>query len=189
VSEQSWPAKVQPPPMFRPEMLVGAASPLWGYFAGAAVMGSAWWWMTRWLQPANLEALAEAAFEPAVEAVAEAIGGPVAVALVDDKDPAFPVGGESAPFSTAVLEAELSSDPSLAADLAQPPEPVLAPPEASPQVHMEAPVQAPVLAPMLAEEPAVIPASATAPDPETEIEPDQQPPPKRKAREATPKPH
>jgi hypothetical protein len=42
---------------------------------------------------------------------------------------------------------------------------------------------------MLAEEPAVIPASATAPDPETEIEPDQQPPPKRKAREATPKPH
>jgi hypothetical protein len=175
--------------MFRPEMLVGAASPLWAYFAGAAVMGSAWWWMTRWLQPANLEALAEAAFEPAVEALAEAIGGPVAVALVDDKDPAFPVGGESAPVSTAVLEAELSSDPSLAADLAQPPEPVLAPSQAAPQVHMETPL-APVLAPVLAEEPAVIPAAAAAPDPETEIEPDQQPPPpKRKAREATPKPH
>jgi len=36
---------------------VGVASPLWGYFAGAAAGGVAFWWMTRWTQPQNLEAL------------------------------------------------------------------------------------------------------------------------------------
>jgi hypothetical protein len=175
--------------MFRPELLVGAASPLWGYFAGAAVMGSTWWWMTRWLQPANLEAMAEAAFEPAVEVLAQTIGGPVAVALMDDKNPAFPVGGESAPFSTVVLEAELISDPSLAADLAQAPEPVLAAeppviPEAAPATEA-----AVIPEPALAAEPAVI--AEAAAEPETEIDPDQQQPPpsKRKTREAAPKPH
>lgn len=37
--------------------LVGVASPLWGYFAAAAAGGVAFWWMTRWTQPQNLEAL------------------------------------------------------------------------------------------------------------------------------------
>ncbi|WP_334164282.1 hypothetical protein [Phenylobacterium sp.] len=37
--------------------LVGLASPLWGYFAGVAASGVAFWWMTRWTQPQNLEAL------------------------------------------------------------------------------------------------------------------------------------
>lgn len=48
-------------PQFTPKplsqaLLVGAASPLWGFFAGAAATGVAFWWMTRWTQPANLEA-------------------------------------------------------------------------------------------------------------------------------------
>jgi predicted flap endonuclease-1-like 5' DNA nuclease len=36
---------------------IGAASPLWLAFASAAGAGVAYWWMTRWTQPANLEAL------------------------------------------------------------------------------------------------------------------------------------
>lgn len=36
---------------------VGAVSPLWGLFAGAAMTGAAWWWMTRWARPENLEAM------------------------------------------------------------------------------------------------------------------------------------
>jgi len=55
---------------------VGAVSPLWGLFAGAAISGAAWWWMTRWARPANLEALfgaaeaVTAATPPQVEALA-----------------------------------------------------------------------------------------------------------------------
>ena len=36
---------------------VGAASPLWFLFAGAASAGLAYWWMTRFTDRANLEAL------------------------------------------------------------------------------------------------------------------------------------
>ena len=32
---------------------VGLASPLWGLFAGAAMTGATWWWMTRWTRPAE----------------------------------------------------------------------------------------------------------------------------------------
>jgi predicted flap endonuclease-1-like 5' DNA nuclease len=35
---------------------LGAASPLWFAFASAASAGVAYWWMTRWVQHANLEA-------------------------------------------------------------------------------------------------------------------------------------
>lgn len=50
---------------------IGAASPLWFMFAGAASAGVAYWWMTRWMRPANLEALLAfptADAEPAEEA-------------------------------------------------------------------------------------------------------------------------
>ena len=36
---------------------LGAASPLWALFAGAALSGATWWWMSRWARPENLEAL------------------------------------------------------------------------------------------------------------------------------------
>ena len=64
-----------------PHYLLGAASPLWAYFATAAAGGVAFWMMTRWTRPVNLEALLEESstppamlseFAPAtIEAVAE----------------------------------------------------------------------------------------------------------------------
>ena len=44
-----------------PTLMMGAASPLWSYFAAAAASGVAYWWMTRWSRPANLEAFFAAA--------------------------------------------------------------------------------------------------------------------------------
>lgn len=49
-------------------ILIGATSPLWGYFMGAAATGMAWWWMTRWAEPANLEAMFGAAERAGAEA-------------------------------------------------------------------------------------------------------------------------
>jgi hypothetical protein len=65
---------------------VGLTSPLWPLFAGAAVSGAAWWWMTRWAQPANLEAMFGAAGKAeaeTVEAVAEAVVEPLADAATE----------------------------------------------------------------------------------------------------------
>lgn len=71
-----------------PNVMVGAASPLWGYFAGAAAVGVAFWWMTRPLKAPNLEALfaaGEAAALPAPEVVeAEAPFVPTAEAVVSE---------------------------------------------------------------------------------------------------------
>ncbi len=73
------------------ELMMGAASPLWGYFSGFAAAGVAWWWMTR-LTPQNLEAL-----------MARAAAGP-------DTLPA--VGGEAAPISPLVeLAREAAPEP------------------------------------------------------------------------------
>jgi hypothetical protein len=62
----------------KPETLlrvpVGLASPLWGLFAGAAVSGAAWWWMTRWTRPQNLEAMFGAEAPEAAALAAPTIG-------------------------------------------------------------------------------------------------------------------
>jgi hypothetical protein len=113
------------PILARPEALlsvpVGLSSPLWGFYAGAAVSGAAWWWMTRWARPQNLEALfgkAEAAAlgAPALEAVVEAASetliaplaaaveavaeaAAVAEAVIEPPTLAEPVGGEAAPVA------------------------------------------------------------------------------------------
>lgn len=106
-------ARAPQSPLFRPELMLGlAAFPLWGFFAGAAILGSAWWWASRWMQPLELEAMAT---------------GPLGQALVGDELPMLPVGGEAAPFGAAVLEAELVSEPEIAADLAAVAEPAAAP--------------------------------------------------------------
>jgi hypothetical protein len=136
MSQSTWSSRVQSPWLIRPEAMVGAAFPLWGYFTGAALAGTGWWWMTHWTGPAQraeeaaepaveavaetadgLATVAEAVAEPALEILAEAAGGPVAEALAGDEMPVLPVGGESAPFGAAALAAEMLSDPEIAEDL------------------------------------------------------------------------
>jgi hypothetical protein len=121
---------------------VGFVSPFWGLFAGAAMSGAAWWWMTRWARPANLEAAfgaAEAAVaepEAKVEAapVMEALEAPaetVEVAVEDAPQVASPdmaveaakepVGGESAPISPVVEAESLQTEAPAPAPEAEPP--------------------------------------------------------------------
>jgi hypothetical protein len=47
----------RPSPEAMMRIPLGAASPLWLLFAGAAMSGAAWWWMSQWTRPANLEAM------------------------------------------------------------------------------------------------------------------------------------
>jgi len=134
----------------KPEVLmrvpVGFASPLWGLFAGAAVSGAAWWWMTRWTRAENLEAIfgAAAKFEAAVEPKLAVLAAPVAEAVQSLVEPtvealveatpeplaetvetlaevplaAEPVGGEAAPISPVVeaSAAEAAPQPTLDAE-------------------------------------------------------------------------
>jgi len=65
-----------PEPKAMPQYMVGAASPLWAYFGTAALGGVAFWWMTRWARPTNLEALfakVDAIAAPMIEPVLEAV--------------------------------------------------------------------------------------------------------------------
>jgi len=48
-----------------PNLFIGAASPLWAVFGGAAVAGATWWWWSnRWREAVNIEALIALAPEP-----------------------------------------------------------------------------------------------------------------------------
>src|SRR5205814_567107 len=63
---------------------LGAASPLWGLFMGAAATGAAFWWMSQWTKPKNLEAVFGAVSKPlspelAPSAVVEAALEPAVV--------------------------------------------------------------------------------------------------------------
>jgi predicted flap endonuclease-1-like 5' DNA nuclease len=60
---------------------VGLASPLWFAFGAAASVGVAYWWMTRWAKPVNVEALAESVAAP-VLAVLEPMPMPKAPAKI-----------------------------------------------------------------------------------------------------------
>ena len=51
---------------------IGVVSPLWWAFAGAATAGVAYWWMTRWAKPFNLEAAAGGAPAEMASALEEA---------------------------------------------------------------------------------------------------------------------
>jgi hypothetical protein len=124
---------------------VGLASPLWGLFAGAAMTGAAWWWMTRWARPENLEAMFGAALEPEARTFAPAVAaatepekagpvaGTVAEALTEAPLPAAPVGGEAAPISP-VVEA-LAPEPPPEATAEATPKPRKKPGEAAAPGH------------------------------------------------------
>ncbi|MDB5431463.1 MAG: hypothetical protein JWP35_2579 [Caulobacter sp.] len=115
---------------------LGMASPLWFAFAGAAATGAAFWWMSRWANPTNLEALAgwttktadtaveaaevtaetvqEAVAEPALEAVMEFAPEPVAETL-------------AALAPEPVAEPIAEATPELVVEAAPEPEPAPAP--------------------------------------------------------------
>jgi predicted flap endonuclease-1-like 5' DNA nuclease len=50
-----------------PNLMAGAASPLWLMFGGAAVAGATWWWWSaRWREAVNVEALMATTLTPAL---------------------------------------------------------------------------------------------------------------------------
>ncbi|WP_454714784.1 phasin PhaH [Caulobacter segnis] len=77
--------KVEPETV--PHVAIGAASPLWLMFGGAAMAGASyWWWANRWREAVNLEALVALAPEPVappVESVAVLEATPVAEPVIE----------------------------------------------------------------------------------------------------------
>lgn len=159
-----------------PQLLMGAASPLWSYFAAAAAGGVAYWWMTQWARPVNLEAMlgaakilpapAALAVEPVVAVVEpmEHVLTTAPGALIETSPE--PVGGEAAPVS-AVLEIAPVVEPAPQADAAPDsfaeatPEPLLG---AEPEPVIEEP------APFAAE------TAAEAPEPAAKLRAKKPPP-------------
>jgi len=89
---------------------LGAASPFWFLYAGAASAGVAYWWLSRWREATNLEALfaktpavleleAAPAAEPEVEAAEPA------VAAEPEPEPAFVATAELLPDAAPVVDA------------------------------------------------------------------------------------
>ncbi len=75
--DRDYDLKDLPKATLRPELMVGAISPLWGYFGAAAMGGMAMWWMSRWVRPDNLEAMfdkLDGLTASAVETAQEALG-------------------------------------------------------------------------------------------------------------------
>ena len=85
---------------------LGAASPLWALFAGAAMSGAAWWWMTRWTRPANLEAVFGAAEAATAETLAEveALAAPVIEAIEEAPAALEPVVEAASGAAEAAIE-------------------------------------------------------------------------------------
>lgn len=107
---------------------VGLASPLWPLFTGVAMSGAAWWWMTRWTRPANLEAMFGAMKTVGAETQAEVLA--LAQPLAEAAD------AVTQEIAEAVAEAEAAAEPVAEAFV----EPVI---EASPEPVLEALVDAP----------------------------------------------
>jgi hypothetical protein len=104
---------------------VGLVSPLWPLFAGVAVSGAAWWWMTRWAQPENLEAMfgAAAKAETDTAAGALALAEPAAEAIeaaakpLEEADDAFEAAAE--PVVEAAIEADAKVEAFIAESIAE----------------------------------------------------------------------
>ena len=127
---------------------VGLSSPLWGLFAGAAMSGAAWWWMTRWAQPANLEAMFGAPSKTRIAIEPEA---PALVAPAPEPAKAAAPEPEPEPLPPSAFEAVAEVGPGAVLEAL-----VEAPPAPEPVGGEAAPIS-PVLeaiAPEVAEEPA-----------------------------------
>lgn len=91
---------------------MGAVSPLWFIYAGAASAGVAYWWMARWSKPQNLEALFSA--KPGADVVIEAAERVVEVIEAVEEAAAEAIAQISeidAEADTVALEAAIFSPP------------------------------------------------------------------------------
>ncbi len=155
-----------------PALFMGAASPLWGYFGAMAAGGVAYWWMTRWTRPMNLETMFESLAEPVLPQV---LAAPLVEATLKTATEILPtveadvaVGGEAAPIAAMQALApasQLDAEPEPMQQAA--PEPESIPSEAS------AAEAAPAPPPTDEPKPPVATAKASA-------EPSQAPKPKAK---------
>jgi predicted flap endonuclease-1-like 5' DNA nuclease len=120
-----------------PNLMAGAASPLWLMFGGAAMAGATWWWWsTRWREAVNVEALmtpaltatlpepVELAPEPAVAAPIDPVAEAPILAPVDLEAPTPIAAAEpvaEAAFETAetAVETAVETAKSVADDLTQ----------------------------------------------------------------------
>lgn len=107
-------------------MPLGAISPLWAMYAATAGAGVAFWWMTQWMRPVNLEALM------GVTAVL-----PSSQLLSEEEIPIEPIGGEAGPLQGAALAIAAASEPleALAEAVAE-----VFSPEAPPSIEIAPPV-------------------------------------------------
>lgn len=149
-----------PEPRAPRQLMLGAVSPLWAYFGAAAAGGVAYWWMTRWTRPVNIEALfggiAQPAPAPSIEAVAELVteaveaGADVAEtvvaatadAVIEASEAMTDVASEAEAIAEALPDATVGGEAAsiaplsavLAAPESEPPEPVV---EAAPEPALE----------------------------------------------------
>lgn len=95
-----------------PNLLVGATSPLWAVFGGAALAGATWWWWSsRWREAVNLEALIATPPEPAWPAAAQAPSPAVSEA---PEDAAQALATEVPPVVEPLVEAAVAVPAALA---------------------------------------------------------------------------
>lgn len=135
---------------------LGAASPLWFAFMGVAGAGVAFWWMTRWARPLNIEASGAATLEPvAIPIVDKVAAAPepatqAFVALVEEAVVLSPI--EAPVVEAAVVEAEVvAAEPVVEATpiVETAPQPIAAEAAVSAPVAMETPaVEVPPAAPV-----------------------------------------
>lgn len=84
-----------------PQLMLGAASPLWAYFGAAAAGGVAFWWMTRWTRPVNLEAMFAGPYTPTVAPAPVAAATEAALVLVETVTDGIEAAAEAAVDSVA----------------------------------------------------------------------------------------
>ncbi|MDP3855167.1 hypothetical protein [Phenylobacterium sp.] len=137
-------------PKFDPKSAIyvplGAASPFWFLYAGAASAGVAYWWFSRWRGATNIEALFAQAPATATIELPEAIEAAAS--------PAEPEAEIPEPVATAEPEAAFVA----VAELLTEPEPVV---EAAPAIELE-PIIEPEPMVEAASEPAVATKAKTA---------------------------
>lgn len=133
-------------PEAAPHVAVGAASPLWLMFGGAAVAGASyWWWANRWREAVNLEALMALTPEPVappaesvavLEIAPEPMAEPVVEAVAETTETVLDAGQEIVEAAVAPLAQTVAANEDVAEVVAEPAiaEVVAAPVEAAVEI-------------------------------------------------------